>query len=85
MIAGPDVVTVFASSNNADVITAKLLLEAERIPFEVDGELVQDMFALGRTFGPFNALVGPVQIRVAAEHAERALESLSELRGTPSD
>ncbi len=74
------VVTVFASGNWADIATAKLILETEEIRFIAEGEGVQDLFAFGRTFTGYNTFTGPVQLRVAAEEAERALEALDELR-----
>ncbi|MGH7581839.1 MAG: putative signal transducing protein [Gemmatimonadales bacterium] len=73
-------VTVFASSDPAEVITAKLILDSEGIRYVVEGEGVQDLFGFGRAMGPFNPITGPVQLRVAAENAERALEALEELR-----
>lgn len=76
----PAMVTVFASSDWADVTMAKLLLEAETIPFVTEGEGVQDLFGLGRTLGAFNPLTGPVQIRVEAPDADAALEALLDLR-----
>jgi len=72
--------TVFASGDPAEVIMAKLMLEAEGIRFVAVGEGVQDLIGFGRLFGPYNPLAGPVQIRVAAEDAEAALEILRELR-----
>lgn len=80
---GPSgVVTVFASSNPASVIMAKLLLEAEDIRFVVEGEGVQDFFGLGRLGGGFNPFTGPVQLRVASENADAAVDALRELRET---
>lgn len=76
------VVTVFASGNWADLATAKLILEAEQIRFIAEGEGVQDFFAFGRTFTGYNTFTGPVQIRVAAEEADRAIEALAELRSS---
>jgi hypothetical protein len=75
-----DVVTVFASSNPTAVIMAKLLLNAEQIRFVAEGEGVQDLFGFGRALGSFNPITGPVQLRVTAENAPRALEALRDLR-----
>jgi hypothetical protein len=74
--------TVFATGDPTEVILAKLLLEAEGVRFMVVGEGVQDLIGLGRLFGPYNPLAGPVQIRVAAEDVELALEVLREMRET---
>jgi hypothetical protein len=77
----PDaVVTIFSSGDPSEVIMAKLLLDAEDIHFAVVGEGIQDLFGLGRMFGPFNPLTGPVQIRVRSEDAALALEVLKEMR-----
>jgi hypothetical protein len=74
------VVTVFASGDPAAVIMAKLILEGEGIRFVTEGEGVQDFFGFGRALGGFNPITGPVQLRVASENAELALEALRELR-----
>ena len=72
-------VTVFASSDPAEVLTAKMILDAEEIRYVVEGEGVQDLFGFGRALGPFNPITGPVQLRVAKENAERALEALNSI------
>ena len=72
-------VTVFASGDVSEVMMAKLLLDAEEIRYVVEGEGVQDLFGLGRTFGGFNPVTGPVQLRVSSQNAKRALEALVEL------
>jgi hypothetical protein len=77
--------TVFASGDPSEVIVAKLMLEAEGIRFVVVGEGVQDLIGFGRLFGPYNQLAGPVQIRVAADDAELALEILRDLREPSAD
>jgi hypothetical protein len=55
------------------------MLEANEIPFVVEGEGVQDLFGIGRLTGGNNFITGPVQIRVRAEDAERAREVLEEM------
>lgn len=72
-------VTVFAEGNSTQIIIAKLMLEANEIPFVVEGEGVQDLFGIGRLTGGNNFITGPVQIRVRAEDAERACEVLEEM------
>jgi hypothetical protein len=74
------VVTVFVSGDPATVIMAKLALEGEGIRFIAEGEGVQDLIGLGRALGGFNPITGGVQLRVASENAERALEALRDLR-----
>ena len=74
------VVTVFASGDPVAVISAKLLLDGERIRYVTEGEGVQDLFGFGRALGGFNPVVGPVQLRVLPADAPLALEALRELR-----
>jgi len=74
------VVTVFASGDPVAVISAKLLLEGEGIRFVTEGEGVQDFFGFGRALGGFNPITGPVQLRVASENVDVALEALRDLR-----
>ena len=84
MSGAPDqplpVVTVFASSDWAEITMAKLLLQSEGIRFVTEGEGVQDLFGWGRSFGGYNPLTGPIQLRVAAEEVNLALDALRELR-----
>ncbi|MDX2206516.1 MAG: DUF2007 domain-containing protein [Gemmatimonadales bacterium] len=79
MTSQAPLVTVFAEGNSTQVIIAKLMLEANEIPFVVEGEGVQDLFGIGRLTGGNNFITGPVQIRVRAEDAERAREVLEEM------
>jgi len=69
-------VTVFASGDPAELAVAKLVLEAERIPFITLGEGVQDLFGWGRLLGPLNLVTGPVRLQVREQDAARALEAL---------
>lgn len=70
---------VYSTGNLAELAVAKLLLEAEGIPFVVQGEGVQNLFGLGTMTG-FNPVTGPVQLRVADADADLAHEALAELR-----
>ncbi len=79
MTSQAPLVTVFAEGNSTQIIIAKLMLEANEIPFVVEGEGVQDLFGIGRLTGGNNFITGPVQIRVRAEDAERAREVLEEM------
>lgn len=72
-------VTVLATGDATRVIIAKLALEAEGIPYMTQGEGVQDLFGIGRMFTGFNAITGPVEIRVTDADAELAREVLAEL------
>ena len=73
-----ELVTVFASGNQADLIAAKLALESGPIPFIAKGEGVQDVVGFGRLFGGANLLTGPVELQVRGEDAEFARELLSD-------
>ncbi len=76
-------VTVFEGGDWAELAVAKMLLDAEKIPFVTQGEGVQDLFGLGRVIGGFNQITGPVQLRVREEDADRAREVLLELEDAP--
>ena len=74
------VVTVFASGDPVDVISAKLILDGEGIRYVTEGEGVQDLFGFGRSLGGFNPLTGPVQLRVLPADVSLAVEALRDLR-----
>ena len=74
-------VTVFASGDPTRLAVAKLVLQAEGIPFITAGEGVQDLFGLGRLFGGLNLVTGPVRIQVREQDVARALEVLSSVSG----
>ncbi|HEY3935154.1 MAG TPA: DUF2007 domain-containing protein [Gemmatimonadales bacterium] len=78
-------ITVFTSSDPAEVIVAKLLLDAAGIPYVAAGEGVQDLIGYGRAFGGFNPITGPVQIRVAEENVEAAVDTLRDVRDGADD
>jgi len=75
-----ELVTVFASGDPAELAVAKLVLEAERIPFVTVGEGVQDLFGWGRVLGPLNLATGPVQLRVREQDGVRALQALKSVK-----
>lgn len=72
-------ITAFSTGDLAELAVAKLLLEAEGIPYVVQGEGVQNLFGLGTAFG-YNPITGPMELRVADEDADLAREALEELR-----
>lgn len=74
-----DLVPVFASSDEADLITARGLLESAGIPFVTTNEGLQELFAAGR-IGGFNPVIGQVQILVDRESLGVAAEALETLR-----
>jgi hypothetical protein len=77
-------VTVFSTGDTVELITAKLLLDGEQIPYVVMGEGVHHLFGLGAVVGTYNMITGPVQLRVHYEDVERAREALEDLRA-PSE
>ena len=79
MESHPDPVTVWRSSNQAQLVIAKSLLEAENIEYFPKGEGLQDFFAYGRLGTGYSPIVGAIEIQVAAEDAERALDVLADL------
>ena len=70
-----ELVTVFASSNPAELAVAKMLLEAGGVRYVVTGELLQDVIGVGRLFGG-NLVTGPVRLQVLAQNAEEARDLL---------
>lgn len=75
-----DTVVVFSAGSIAELLTARMLLTAEEIPFVVEGEGIQDLFGFGRTIGGYNPITGAPRIRVRREDAAAAFEALEELR-----
>ena len=71
-----ELVTVFRTGDAVLLAVAKAALDAEQIRFVVDGELIQDLIGMGRFPAGYNAVTGPVRIRVTAENAARALQAL---------
>lgn len=69
-----EVVPVFRTGDQAKILVAKSLLEAEGIDFLVRGEGLQDLFGWGRLLTPFNYVVGPVEFAVREGDAARARE-----------
>jgi len=78
-------VTVLESSDPTVLAVAESLLMEAEVPYLKKGDQIQDLFAWGRLFTGFNPVVGPVQIQVAEEHADSALEILEALTSPPAD
>ncbi len=72
-------ITIYSTGDLAELAVAKVLLEAEGIPYLVQGEGVQNLFGFGTIFG-YNPITGPVELRVADGDAALAREALEELR-----
>ena len=79
----PDVelVSVLATGDPGLIAFAESLLEREKIDYFVRGEGLQDLFALGRMTG-FNFAMGPAEIVVRADDADRARALLEGLMTT---
>ena len=72
-----ELVTVFRTGDAVQIAVAKAALDAEQIRYVVEGELIQDLIGMGRFPAGYNAVTGPVRIRVTAENAEQALKALA--------
>ncbi len=75
-----DTVVVLRSTNLAEVLVAKSVLQAHGVAFEVRGELLQDLLA-PRFLGGYNPLTGPMEIRVPAGSEADAREALTHAVG----
>jgi len=75
----PGLVTVFQTANPVALALAKGALEAEGIPFVIQGEGLQDLIGLGRFPGGFNVAAGPVTIHVDIRDADSAREVLADI------
>lgn len=78
-------VTVFSTGNQADLLTAKSLLEAAEIQYVVENEYLQDL--IGGRFGiGYNPVSGPVGIQVGTDDVEKAREILKDfVESEPED
>jgi Putative prokaryotic signal transducing protein len=74
-----ELVPVFRTGDEARILVAKSLLEAEGIDYLARGDGLQDLFGWGRLAAGFNYIVGPVEFVVRKEDAERARQLLQEL------
>lgn len=77
-----DTVAVLRSTELAEVLVAKSVLQAHGIPFEVRNELLQDLLA-PRFIGGFNPLTGPMEIRVPSAFEPDARAALAHSVGSP--
>jgi hypothetical protein len=77
----PDIelVPVFQSGDEGQILVAKSLLDAEGIEYLVRGDGLQDLFGVGRLAFGFNNIVGPAEFVVRKEDEARARELLREL------
>ena len=70
-----DIVTVFATSDMVEMISAKLRLDGEGIPYAVIGEAVQNLVGLGTGVG----FTDPMQLRVRSADEARAREVITNM------
>jgi hypothetical protein len=77
----PDIelVAVLRTGDEARILVAKSVLEAEGIEYMVRGEGLQDLFGWGRLAVGFSNVVGPAEFVVRKEDEARARELLGDL------
>jgi putative signal transducing protein len=74
-----ELVPVFQTGDEGQILVAKSLLKAEGIDYLVRGEGLQDLFGVGRLAVGFNNVVGPAEFVVRKEDEARARELLRDL------
>jgi hypothetical protein len=79
-----DLVTILETSDALRIDLAEGLLESAGIPYLARGEMIQDLFGLGRLTA-VNPISGPVCIQVVRADAERALRILTDAMDRPAD
>lgn len=79
-----DLVTVLRTGDASLLLVAKSLLDAEQIPFEVEGEGIQELLGAGRVPGR-DLTTGAGRLSVRREHAEAARELLAHLQPLQED
>lgn len=72
-----DMVTVYETSNLAELSLIKGSLEGAGIHYYARGENVQSLFVLG-LIGGINPLTGPIKIDVQKDRAEEALDIINQ-------
>ncbi|HKV12987.1 MAG TPA: DUF2007 domain-containing protein [Thermoanaerobaculia bacterium] len=72
-------VSVLSAGDLSLLTRARSLLEAEGIPYTLDGEGLQNLFGAGMIGLGYNQIVGPPHLRVREEDEARARELLAEL------
>lgn len=72
-------VSVLAAGDLSVLTRARSLLEAEGIPYSMDGEGLQNLFGAGMIGLGYNQIVGPPHLKVREEDEARARELLAEL------
>lgn len=74
-----NLVTVYATGNEALVSVVKSILDEAQINYLAQGEGVQDLFGVGVLGTGFNPITGPVIFKVMPEDEEYAKELLKDV------
>jgi hypothetical protein len=72
-----DLITVYTSTTNAELVIAQSLLEGAGIEYFVKGAAVSGLFAGGQI--GYNPVTGPIKLQVRSEDEDEAREVLSEM------
>ena len=75
-----ELVAVFHTGDQGQIVVAKSLLESEGIDYLVRAEGLQDLFGWGRLAIGFSNIVGPAEFVVRKEDEARARELLRDLQ-----
>ena len=74
-----NLVTVYATGNEAIVSVVKSVLDEAQIRYIAQGEGVQDLFGVGVIGTGFNPITGPIIFKVMTEDEEYAKELLKDI------
>ena len=74
-----NLVTVYATGNEAIVSVVKSVLDEAQIRYIAQGEGVQDLFGVGVIGTGFNPITGPIIFKVMPEDEEYAKELLKDI------
>jgi Putative prokaryotic signal transducing protein len=74
-----ELVAVYQSGDEGQILVAKSLLDGEGIDYLVRGDGLQDLFGYGRLAIGFSNVVGPAEFLVRKDDADRARELLRDL------
>ena len=74
-----NLVTVYATGNEAIVSVVKSVLDEAQIRYIAQGEGVQDLFGVGVIGTGFNPITGPIIFKVMPEDEEYAKEIIKDI------
>ena len=75
----PEPVLILETSDEAELLVARSLLDEARILHHLDREGTQDLIGYGRLFAGYNVATGPIRLLVEGNRAEDARELLAGL------